>query len=321
MTTMCWTHSWGEQHAEDMTTSAPPATSTTLSTAPSIPRLLLTAIAPVTWGTTYVVTTHLLPPGHPLFAALLRTLPAGLLALMITRQLPWGSWWWRSLVLGGLNMGAFFPLLFVAAQHLPGGVAATLGAVQPLLIAFLAAALLPERLSGWRLLWGIVGVVGIALVVLGPEARLDPIGVMAGLGGAASMATGVVLTKRWGRPDGASAATLAGWQLTGGGLLLLGPALLVDGVPPGIDSQAVAGYLWLGVVGALLSYSLWFAGIARLPVAPTALLGLLSPLVAALLGALVAGEALTVLQLAGFAVALTAMVCGQLPRPHHRMNR
>lgn len=288
---------------------------------PPFGRLLLTAVAPATWGTTYVVTTHLLPPGHPLFAALLRTLPAGLLALALTRQLPWGSWWWRSLVLGGLNMGAFFPLLFVAAQRLPGGVAATLGAVQPLLIAFLAALLLPERLSGWRLLWGVVGVVGIGMVVLGPTARLDPLGIAAGLGGAASMATGVVLTKRWGRPAGASAVTLAGWQLTGGGLLLLLPALLVDGMPPGIDARATAGYLWLGLVGALLSYSLWFAGIMQLPVAPTALLGLLSPLVAGLLGALVAGESLSPLQLAGFAVASTAMVGGQLPPSRRRSGR
>ncbi|WP_141494214.1 EamA family transporter [Kytococcus schroeteri] len=280
----------------------------------------MTALAPATWGTTYLVTTHLLPPGHPLFAALLRTLPAGLLAVAIGRQLPTGAWWWRSLVLGALNMGAFFPLLFVAAQRLPGGVAATLGAVQPIVIAFLAAALLPERLSGWRVLWGVVGVAGIGMVVLGPAARLDLLGVAAGLGGAVSMATGVVLTKRWGRPQGVLAVTLAGWQLTGGGVLLLLPALVLDGVPPGIDAEAVAGYLWLGLVGALLSYSLWFAGIARLPVTPTALLGLLSPLVAALLGALVAGESLTALQLAGFAVALTAMVCGQLPAPRRGRN-
>ena len=166
-----------------------------------------------------------------------------------------------------------------------------------------------------------MGVVGIGMVVLGPTARLDPLGIAAGLGGAASMATGVVLTKRWGRPAGVSAVALAGWQLAGGGLLLLLPALLVDGVPPGIDTGAVVGYLWLGLVGAILSYSLWFAGIARLPVAPTALLGLLSPLVAALLGALVAGESLSPLQLAGFAVALTAMVGGQLPPSRRRSGR
>jgi len=47
------------------------------------------------------------------------------LLLTLTRRLPRGSWWWRAAVLGLLNFGAFFPLLFFAAYRLPGGVAAT----------------------------------------------------------------------------------------------------------------------------------------------------------------------------------------------------
>lgn len=275
----------------------------------------LTALAPAVWGTTYIVTTHMLPDGHPMFAAMLRSLPAGLIALLISRQLPRGSWWWKSLVLGTLNMGAFFPLLFLAAQELPGGVAATLGAAQPIVIAILAVLILRERLSGWRVMWGVAGMIGVALVVLGPDAAMSPLGIAAGLGGAASMGVGVVLTKKWGRPIGVSALGLAGWQLTAAGLVLLLPALLIDGVPPSVDGSAVLGYAWLGLVGALLTYTIWFTGIRLLPVTATALLGLLSPLVAATLGALIAGEALTMFQLLGFAIALTAMVAGQLPAP------
>jgi len=272
------------------------------------------------WGTTYIVTTHVLPPGHPVFAALMRTLPAGVLALLASRTLPHGTWWWKSLVLGALNMACFFPLLFVAAQRLPGGVAATLGAAQPIIVAGFAVAVLGERLSAWRLILGVVGVVGIALVVLGPQAQLDALGVTAGLGGAASMGLGVVLTKRWGRPEGVSALGLAGWQLTGGGLLLIVPAFVIDGVPTGIDTAAVAGYAWLGLVGGLAAYVLWFAGIRRLPVTPTALLGLLSPLNAALLGHVIADEALTSFQFLGFALALTAMSAGQLALPSSRSS-
>ena len=282
---------------------------------PRITWIALTALAPAVWGTTYIVTTRALPSGHPVFAALMRTLPAGILALLASRQLPRGTWWWKSLVLGALNMTCFFPLLFVAAQRLPGGVAATLGAAQPIIVAGLAVAVLHERLSAWRLMWGAIGVVGIALVVLGPQAQLDALGVAAGLGGAVSMGLGVVLTKRWGRPDGVSALGLAVWQLTGAGLLLIVPALVIDGVPTGIGTAAVAGYAWLGLVGGLAAYVLWFEGIRRLPVTPTALLGLLSPLNAALLGHVIADEALTSFQFLGFALALSAMSAGQLA-PH-----
>lgn len=277
--------------------------------------ILLTAMVPMVWGTTYIVTTHLLPEGHPVFAAFMRTLPPGLIALALSRQLPRGGWWWKSLVLGGLNMAAFFPLLFVTAQRLPGGVAATLGAVQPIVIAFLAVLILHERLSGWRLWWGITGMAGVGMVVLGPDAALDPLGVLAGLAGATSMGAGVVLTKKWGRPEHVNAVGLAGWQLTAAGLLLAIPALVLDGIPESIDAGAWAGYAWLGLIGALLTYTIWFAGIRHLSVTPTALLGLLSPLTAALLGALIAGESLTLLQVTGFTIALTALVTGQLPPP------
>ena len=50
--------------------------------------LALTALAPAIWGSSYVVTTLLLPEHSPLTVALLRALPAGLLLLAVVRQLP-----------------------------------------------------------------------------------------------------------------------------------------------------------------------------------------------------------------------------------------
>ena len=271
---------------------------------------LLAASAPVTWGTTFFVTTEFLPEG-PLFAALIRSLPVGLLGLLIVRTLPSGHWWWRMGLLGALNIGAFFPLLFVAAERLPGGVAGTLIAVQPVFVALLTVPLLSERLSPWRLGWGVVGLLGVALVVIGPDAALDPLGICAGLLAAVAMGTGLVLTKRWGGAPHAGSLTIATWQLTVGGLVLLVPTLVVEGVPTGIDARAVGGYLWLAIPGALFAYTFLFAGIRRIPVTGASLLGILSPLVAATLGVFVAGEQLTVVQAGGFALAVMAMAAGQ----------
>ncbi|MFJ4677720.1 EamA family transporter [Kitasatospora sp. NPDC088783] len=265
------------------------------------------------WGTTYVVTTELLPPDHPMSAALLRALPAGLIALAVTRTLPRGSWWGKAAVLGVLNIGLFLPLLFTAAERLPGGVAATLGAVQPMAVALLAVPVLRQRLSARRLGWGLGGVAGVGLVVIGPSAGLDAVGVAAGLGGAATMALGVTLTKRWGRPEGVGPLALTGWQLTAGGLFLLPTTFLFEGAPPAVDGRAALGYLWLGLVGGLLTYALWFQGIGSLPVTGVAVLNLLSPLVAAVLGALLLDQTLGLVQLLGFALALASIVAGQLP--------
>jgi probable blue pigment (indigoidine) exporter len=48
--------------------------------------LLLTALAPAIWGTTYIVTSQFLPPDRPFIAALLRVLPAGIALLIWSRR-------------------------------------------------------------------------------------------------------------------------------------------------------------------------------------------------------------------------------------------
>lgn len=274
--------------------------------------VLLTAVAPISWGTTYLVTTELLPTGHPLLAGLLRSLPAGLVALVIARTLPRGRWWLRSAVLGILNIGAFFPLLFLAAERLPGGVAAAVAGAQPLIVLTLGALVLRERIRPSTATAAFAGAIGVALVVLGPAARLDALGIAAAFGGVTATGFGMILTKRWGRPSGVGPVGYAGWQLTAGGLFLLVPTLALEGLPARIDLGAVSGYLWLGTVGGLIAYTLWFRGIQQLPVVAPGLLALLSPVVATILGTLVAGETFTPVQAVGVAITLGALVAGQV---------
>ncbi|SCG77451.1 probable blue pigment (indigoidine) exporter [Micromonospora siamensis] len=281
----------------------------------------LTALAPATWGTTYLVTSELLPPDRPLWSGVIRALPAGLLLLALTRHRPHGSWWWRSAVLGALNIGAFFPLLFLAAYRLPGGTAAVLGAAQPLLVAGLAVLVLRDRPHPRAVLAATAAPLGVALVVLRPDAGTDPIGVAAGLVATAAMATGLVLTRRWGRPPRAGGLAATSWQLTAGGLLIVPVAVAVEGPPPAPDGPALLGYAWLGLAGTALAYALWFRGAARLPLTQVSVLGALSPLTAAALGWLVLGQALTPAQLGGFALAVAAMIAAQLPAGTGRAAR
>lgn len=280
--------------------------------------VLTTALAPIAWGTTYLVTTELLPAGHPLFAGLLRSLPAGLLAVAISRRFPSGSWWWKSFALGALNIGAFFPLLFLAAERLPGGVAAAVAGAQPLIVLALGALVLHERIRPITAAAALVGAGGVALVVLGPAAELDLWGVLAALGGVTATGVGMILTKRWGRPVGVGPVCYAGWQLSAGGMLLLPVTLMVEGVPREIDGNAALGYLWLATAGGIIAYTLWFRGVQQLPVVAPGLLALLSPIVATLLGLVVAGERFTAPQAIGFVLTLGALVLGQFvtrPRP------
>ncbi|MDK4714985.1 EamA family transporter [Rhizobium sp. CNPSo 4039] len=271
--------------------------------------LLLTAIAPAIWGSTYLVTTQLLPAGYPLTVAMLRALPAGLLLLVIVRQLPRGIWWLKSLVLGALNFSVFWWLLFISAYRLPGGVAATVGAVQPLIVIVLARLLLGSPIRGLSIIAAIAGIGGVALLILTPNATLDPIGIIAGIGGAFSMAAGTVLSRRW-RLD-VSPLTFTAWQLTAGGVLLLPVALLLEPPLPHLTGANILGFTYLGLIGAALTYILWFRGLSRLEPSMVSPLGFLSPTMAVILGWAVLGQQLSPMQIFGIVVVLGSVWLSQ----------
>lgn len=271
--------------------------------------IVLTAVAPAIWGSTYLVTTEFLPPGYPLTVAMLRALPAGLILLLLVRRLPFSIWWRRSFILGALNFSFFWAMLFISAYRLPGGVAATVGAVQPLIVVLLARSLIGTPVKPLAIFAALIGMAGVGLLVLTPSAALDPIGILAGLAGAVSMAFGTVLTRRWAPP--VSTLTVTAWQLTAGGLLLLPVALLLEPTPPVPTLANILGMAWLGLIGAAFTYILWFRGLARIGPTVAAPLGFLSPLVATLLGWGVLDQSLTPLQITGVVTVLASVWLGQ----------
>ena len=273
---------------------------------------LTTAVGPVIWGSTYIVTTELLPSDRPFTAALLRTLPAGLLLVLWCRRWPaWGDWtgWWRLLVLAALNIGVFQALLFVAAYRLPGGVAAVVGAIGPLVVMGLAWALDHRRPPAMALAAGALGVLGMAALLLSPGARWDMVGVAAALVGTLCMAAGTFWSRRW-RSD-LPVLAFTGWQLLAGGIMLAPVAWVVDPPLPVLTATHVAGYLYLSLVGALLSYALWFRGVARLPSVAVSSLLLLSPVTAVVLGWALLGQAMRGLSLVGMLVVLASVLAVQ----------
>lgn len=271
--------------------------------------ILLTALAPMIWGSTYIVASELLPADRPFTAALIRVLPAGLVLLLWARQFPRKQDFWRLTVLAILNISAFQALLFVAAYRLPGGLAAVLGAVQPLILMGLIWAVDSKAPNKMALIAASMGVVGMAVLLLSPETVFEPIGMLAALLGATSMAAGVWLTQRWKIPM--SVQALTGWQLLLGGLMLFPIAYVFDPALPELNSQQIMGYVYLCLIGALLAYVLWFRGVARLPAVAVASLGLLSPLTAILLGWLFLSQSITGVALLGLVVVLISVFAVQ----------
>lgn len=271
--------------------------------------VLLTAIAPALWGSTYLVTTQILPPDRPFTAAVLRAVPAGLALILLCRRLPPPEQWGRLALLSALNIGVFQALLFVAAYRLPGGLAAVVGAIQPLLVLALVWGVDRLRPTPLALAGGVAGVVGMAVLLVSPGARWDAVGIAAALAGAACMAAGTYLSRRW--RLGLPVLALTGWQLLLGGLMVVPVAALADPPLPALTLSQAAGYAYLSGAGALLAYALWFRGISRLPSAAVSSLGLLSPLTAVVLGWVVLGQAVPPVGLCGMVLVLGGILAVQ----------
>ncbi|RZT11826.1 putative blue pigment (indigoidine) exporter [Kribbella sp. VKM Ac-2569] len=285
---------------------------------------LVTAIAPIAWGTNYFVTHEYLPAGHPLYGAVFRALPAGLLLLALARRLPRGVWWWRSLLLGICNMGAFFALIYLASQLLPVSLASTIMSAAPFTMALFAWGLLAERPTAQVLIGATAGIAGVVLLLGAGSTAVDLRGVAASAAALTMSSCGYVLTKKWGRA-GEGPLAMTSWQLIAGGVVLIPFAIVVEGAPPRLDGPAVAGFAYVGLVATALAFTAWFAGLSRLPAATVGLIGLLNPVTGVLLGVLVSGDVLNLRQVGGLALVLLGITLSQVrvnpPTPLGRVRQ
>ncbi|MDQ0644404.1 DMT family transporter [Microbacterium murale] len=263
---------------------------------------LIAAIGPIVFGSTYWVTREFLPADSPLWGSAIRALPAGLVLLLVVRRLPRGAWWWRSIVLGTLNMGLFFCLVYVAAQLLPSSVAASITSVAPLMIAAFAWLILHERPSPRVLIGAGVGAAGVLLIVGTATGRLDIWGIAASFASMAMSALGAILMKRWN--DGTPVLTVTAWQLLVGGIELTIVAALFEGPPPAVSPSELTAFAYVSLIATALGFFCWFSGFRHLPAGVVGVIGLLNPVTGVALGVLISGETLSALQMLGIGLVL-----------------
>lgn len=273
---------------------------------------LLTLLAPIAWGTTYLTITELLPPDRPLSIAAIRVLPAGVLLVGIGvlrgAWRPTGQRWFHLAILATFNLALFFPLLIAAIQRLPGGIVASVGGLQPLLVIALARVVSGTKMRRIDIAIGFVAAIGVSLVVIRPGAELSPIGILLAVAAVVSFSIGIVLTKSFPAPQNRLAAT--GWQLLIGAVVLVPLAVLIEGAPTQPSPMNVLGFAYLSLIATGVAFALWFNGINRLPISAPPLLALAAPITGAALGWIVLDESLSTLQLLGFVITLGAISYG-----------
>jgi len=265
------------------------------------------------WSTTplavKISTESLAFPSAALARMALATVLCVGLAVLLRVRVPWSR---QSIyAYASATLGTFggMTLTYAAVAYIPSGLVSVIFGLAPVLSGVAARWLLAERsLTPFRVIALFVALAGLGVVFRGtlrwqPEAWP---GLLFTLAAVALFAMSTVLVKR-------HSTGLNPLQHTAGSLVLSLPmfviswALLDGQVPETVSSRGVVTVLYLAVIGSVVAFLLYFRVLSQMTATQAALIPLITPPLAVVFGALVAGEAVPAETLAGGAMILLAL--------------
>jgi drug/metabolite transporter (DMT)-like permease len=253
----------------------------------------------VVWGSTYLAIRFAIETIPPLLTASARHLLGGsaLFLWCWSRGLrPTREEWRASAILATMFFLVGHGALHWAETYVPSGIAALLTSLEPVWIAALTAVVDRKRMSPPMIGGLLLGIAAVALLVGKPAESLDRAAFVASIAlvlGSLSWAAGMLYARSAPLhpvPLMSSAMTL----LCGGGWLLLGAIAKGDVARfhiAEVSTRSLLGLAYLAILG-----SLTFAGyswlLTRMSLVLVATHAYTNPLIAVLLGALIASEPL-----------------------------
>ena len=268
------------------------------------------------WGSTYLFMRFAVETMPPVAVAGVRYLAAGAILYAIatwkgvpeSRKVPWGG---HAIV--GTLLTAGNGSVALAVQRIPSGVAALLVAFTPCMMVML------EWL--WRrgarpaigvvggLLLGLIGMI----VLVGPSALggepIDPLGAGIVMSGSAAWAVGSVYARTLPRYE--SAVRTSAVQMLAGGLVVSAIALIIGDFgrfdAAAVSFKSVFSFAYLILIGSLVGYSSYMYLLGVTSAARASTYAFVNPVVAVILGALFAAEAVSPRVLAAGAIIVAAV--------------
>jgi len=261
------------------------------------------------WGGAFFFSKIALDELRPFSVALVRvTIGAAALwcVLLVTGQrMPASPRLWGQFALMGLiNNLIPFSLIFWGQTQIASGLAAILNATTPLWTVLLAHWLTQDdRLTSQRIAGVLIGLAGVAVMVGGAAMGglgLNLLAQLAVIGAALSYAFAVIFGRRF---RGLPPLVPAVGQLTCSTLMLLPLVALLDGPPAALPgTTTLLALLGLGLLSTALAYNLYFRLLATAGATNVAMVTLLIPVSAVLLGTLFLGEQIEPRHYAGMAL-------------------
>lgn len=289
----------------------------------SITLILAFAAIYIFWGSTYLAIKYAIETLPPFLMAGTRFVAAGVILLIVARfsrdyETPRFVHWKTSFIVGTLlllfgNGGVVF-----AERYLSSSLAALLVATEPCWIVLLGWLWLKKSRPNLKVVAGLIlGFVGVGLLVGGQAAvsssadsSMQILATLAIVGATLGWATGSLYGLR--APVPKSAILTAGMQMTSGGAVLFVVSLL-SGEMSGfsfaqVSKESFFGLLYLIVFGSLVAFTAYSWLLKNAQPAIVATYAYVNPVIAVLLGWLIAGESFTMQMLVGAGIIVGSVV-------------
>lgn len=226
---------------------------------------------------------------------------------------------WKNILFIGtfLSLGQFSLLYLALALGMPAGLASLLLQTQVVLSVVVSAILLRERPTSRQSVGIIVGMIGLAVVIVGHSTAAPWLPLVVTLLAALSWAIGNVLSRRAGSASGLSLTVWSGVVVPIPALAL---SMIVDSPTDVFESIvsitpiAILSTIYTAVAASLIGYGIWNSLLARYPTSAVVPFTLLVPVVGIFAAWLVQNETPTVTELLGGGVMLAGLAVAVIQR-------
>lgn len=233
-----------------------------------------------------------------------------LTAMLFSIKLPWHAAARRTYLAAGLGLFFAMTAVYWSSQFIPSGWISVLFGLAPIVTGVMATLWLPEKaLSVSRITGMLLGLAGLAIMLLGSQA-LGP-GAAYGIAGmlfsVTAYSASAVAIKRIAADVPALATTIGGLVVT---VPLLIAVYVISGepLPAMVPTRTLLAIVYLGVIGSVLGFAMYYHVLKHVDTTRVALITVITPVIALLLGHLLNGEALQTEALVGTAAILSGLL-------------
>ncbi|MDX2457883.1 MAG: DMT family transporter [Gammaproteobacteria bacterium] len=233
-----------------------------------------------------------------------------LVAGLFSIRLPWHTKARRTYLAAGLGLFLAMTSVYWSSQFIPSGWVAVIFGLAPIITGIMATIWLAEQaLTTTRIIGMLLGLAGLAIMLLGSQqlGHHASYGIAGMVFSVTAYSASAIVVKRIAADVPALATTIGALVVT---VLLLVVLYILTGepLPAIVPPRAAISIAYLGLVGSVLGFSMYYYVLRHVEATRVALITLLTPVAALMLGHVLNGEALQTEALIGTATILSGLL-------------